>query len=187
MRLLIPAMLMALTGCGGGSSSPNTITPTSAQSPPQPAEVSVTEVRGEELAAAIAKHTDKVVVVDLWAVWCESCVKKFPHFVSLQKKYGDKGLVCISVSMDKLTPATYTKAKTLEFLQKKDAAFPNYVVAEPELDEAALSKKLGDGYRLIPLMVIFDKAGRKIWASDDDGPSLTDAQLDKKIEDLLAK
>ena len=156
-------------------------------SPPKAPEVTVEEVRGEALDAAIAKHKDKVVVVDLWATWCESCVKKFPHFVSMHKKYADKGLVCVSICMEKLTENTYSKDKVLAFLKKKEATFPNFVVAEPEKDEAALAKRLGDGYRLIPLMVIYDKAGRKAWASDDDGPALNDAQLEKKIEDLLAK
>lgn len=174
MRFLIPMLCLA-----GVSAA--------ADAPTKPAEVTVEEVRGDALDAAIAKHKDKVVVVDLWATWCESCVKKFPHFVSMQTKYGDKGLVCVSVCMEKLTENTYSKDKVLAFLKKKDATFPNYIVLEPEKDEAALTKKLGEGYRLIPLMVIFDKAGRKVWASDDDGPALTDAQFEKKIEELLAK
>jgi len=174
MRFLIPVLFLAGVAAA-------------ADAPTKPAEVTVEEVRGDALDAAIAKHKDKVVVVDLWATWCETCVKKFPHFVSMHRKYSGKGLVCISVCMERLTENTYSKDKVLAFLKKKEAAFPNYVVAEPEKDEAALTKKLGDGYRLIPLMVIFDKAGRKVWASDDDGPALTDAQLEKKIEDLLAK
>jgi thiol-disulfide isomerase/thioredoxin len=150
------------------------------------AKITVEEVRGDALDAAIARHKDKVVVVDLWATWCETCVKKFPHFIEMHKKYGDKGLVCISVSMDKLTPTTYKKQAVLDFLQKKGAAFPNYVVLEPELDEKALAKRLGEDYRLIPLMIIYDKAGRKVWSSDED-PPLKDAEIDKKVEDLLSK
>ncbi|HEY3789761.1 MAG TPA: thioredoxin-like domain-containing protein [Urbifossiella sp.] len=150
------------------------------------ATVAVEEVRGDALNAAIAKHKDKVVVVDLWATWCTSCVKKFPHFVELHKKYADKGLVCISVSMDRLTPTTYKKQSVLDFLKQKNAAFPNYVVLEPEDDEKALAARFGEDYRLIPLMVIYDKAGRSVWNSGD-GPKMTDEQLDKKIEELLAK
>lgn len=151
----------------------------------KPAPITVEEVSGDALTAAVAKHKDKVVVVDLWATWCESCVKKFPHFVSLQKKYGDKGLVCISVSMNNLTPKTYKKDEVLAFLKKQGAAFPNYVVNDPEKDEVPLAKLLTEDYRLIPLMVIFDKAGRRIWSSGDG--ELKDEQLDRKIEELLAK
>lgn len=148
-------------------------------------EIAVEEVSGGALQAAVAKHKDKVVVVDLWATWCESCVKKFPHFVAMHKKYGDKGLVCVSVCMNNLTPKSYKKDEVLAFLKKQGAAFPNYVVNDPEKDEAPLSKLLTEDYRLIPLMVIYDKAGRRIWSSGDG--ELKDDQLDKKVEELLAK
>jgi len=188
MRWFLLALLAAgVAGCGPDSDpTPPVTRPTGKFFPPPPPPVTVEEVRGDALDAAIARHTDKVVVVDLWATWCESCVKKFPHFVRMHQKYADKGLVCISVSMDKLTPTTYKKAAVLEFLRQKEAAFPNYVVLEPEADEKALARRLSDDYRLIPLMVIYDRAGRRIWTSGD-GPPLTDEELDRKVEDLLAK
>ena len=66
------------------------------------------------------------------------------------------------------------------------SSFPDYVALEPEDDEKALIKLFSEDYRLIPMMVIFDKAGRRVWTSGD-GPKLSDEQLDKKIEDLLSK
>jgi thiol-disulfide isomerase/thioredoxin len=195
MRSLFAASIVALAiGCNGDSptsSAPDVTRSTGKPVPSLPPrlvkkEIVVEEVRGDVLDAAIARHKDKVVVVDLWATWCESCVKKFPHLVDLHKKYADKGLVCISVSMDRLTPTTYKKETVLDFLKKQGAAFPNYVVLEPETDEKELSMRLSEDYRLIPLMVVFDKAGRRVWTSGD-GPSLTEAQLDKKIEELLSK
>ena len=183
--ILLLALVAATIGCGSGSPT-LTATSKTLPAPLPPTEVAVEEVRGDALSVALAKHKDKVVVVDLWATWCESCVKKFPHFVAMHKKYADKGLVCVSLSMDKLTPTTYKKAAVLEFLKKQDAAFPNYVVLEPEDDEKALTALFTEDYRLIPLMVIFDKGGRRVWSSGD-GPKLSDEQLDKKIEELLAK
>ena len=53
-------------------------------------------------------------------------------------------------------------------------------------DEKALAGLFTEDYRLIPLMVIFDKAGRRVWNSGE-GPKLNDEQIDKKIEELLAK
>ena len=42
----------------------------------------------------------KVVLLDFWATWCVPCREETPHFVELQKKYGDRGLQIIGVSMD---------------------------------------------------------------------------------------
>jgi thiol-disulfide isomerase/thioredoxin len=183
IRLILAVVgVVILASIGAGTVEPAApAAPAASQAPA----ITVQEVRGDALDAAIARHKDKVVLVDLWATWCESCVKKFPHFVDTHKKYADRGLVCVSVCMNKLTPVSYKKEPVLEFLKKKGAAFANYVALEPEDDEKALAKRFTDDYRLIPLMVMFDKAGRRVWSSGD-GP-ITNDQLDKKIEELLAK
>src|SRR5262249_17803397 len=67
-------------------------------------DVEVKEVKFDDLDKAVSDRKGKVVLVDFWATWCAPCVKKFPHFVELHKQYKDKGLACISVSMDKEGP-----------------------------------------------------------------------------------
>jgi thiol-disulfide isomerase/thioredoxin len=42
----------------------------------------------------------KVVVVDFWATWCGPCVYKVPGYIALQKKYADRGLVIVGLSVD---------------------------------------------------------------------------------------
>ncbi len=42
----------------------------------------------------------KVVVVDFWATWCGPCVHEIPGYIALQKKYGDRGLVIVGLSVD---------------------------------------------------------------------------------------
>lgn len=172
---LIPAVVFAaaaLTGCAGDD-------------PAKGAGVDVTEVKAAELAKALQAHKGKVVLVDCWATWCPPCVKGFPHLVDRHKKYADKGLVCVSLSLDKLEEEDYKKDKVLKFLKDKGAAFPNYIAADPKKEEEALVKILGD-CSAIPYMVMFDKAGKKVWASDET-PKLTEEQIDKLIEMELAR
>jgi thiol-disulfide isomerase/thioredoxin len=148
--------------------------------------VDVAEVRAADFQKALKDQKGKVVVVDCWATWCAPCVKKFPHLVEMHKKYAEKGLVCFSLSMDKYGDEdAYKKEKVLKFLKDKGAAFPNFIVAEPKKDEEALLKVLGD-YSAIPYMVIFDRNGKKAWASDEK-PKLDNEQLEKFIELELAK
>ncbi len=149
-------------------------------------DVDVTEVRVADFAKAIKDQKGKVVLIDCWATWCAPCVKKFPHLVEVHKKYAEKGLVCVSLSMDKLGDEDeYKKEKVLKFLQDKKATFPNFIVAEPKKDEEALLKLIGD-YEAIPYMVMFDRSGKKVWASDEK-PKLTDEQLDELIKEQLGK
>jgi thiol-disulfide isomerase/thioredoxin len=147
--------------------------------------VAVTEVKYDDLDKAITATKGKVVLVDFWATWCGPCVKKFPHFVSTQKKYKDKGLTCMSVSMDREGPAKeYDKEKVLKFLKEKEAVFPNYILLDYKDTDAKITKRFGlDGG--IPFKVLFGKDGKKVWDSEEK--ELKDEELDKLIEAELAK
>ncbi len=48
----------------------------------------------------LSTYRGKVVLLDFWATWCDPCREEIPHFVELQKKYGDRGLQIIGISMD---------------------------------------------------------------------------------------
>ena len=43
----------------------------------------------------------KYVLIDFWASWCVPCINGFPHLKELYAKYKDKGLVVISISIDR--------------------------------------------------------------------------------------
>lgn len=48
----------------------------------------------------LSAYRGKVVLLDFWATWCDPCREEIPHFVDLQKQYGNQGLQIIGVSMD---------------------------------------------------------------------------------------
>jgi len=51
----------------------------------------------------LAAYRGKVVVVDFWASWCAPCRRSFPWLDSMQRKYGDDGLVVIGINEDNAT------------------------------------------------------------------------------------
>ncbi len=55
---------------------------------------------GKELSLADAMG-EKYTLVDFWASWCKPCRAENPNVVKVYKKYHDKGLAIIGVSLDK--------------------------------------------------------------------------------------
>ena len=65
----------------------------------------------------------KVVLLDFWASWCDSCEAAFPVLDALQKKYGPAGLVIIAVNVDdsKSDMADFLKKHPVSFVTVQDA------------------------------------------------------------------
>ena len=64
----------------------------------QAPELGLEDVAGKQ--ANLKDYRGKVVVVDFWATWCHGCLQEMPWFAEFQRKYGDKGLSVIGVSLD---------------------------------------------------------------------------------------
>jgi peroxiredoxin len=57
----------------------------------------------------LSQYKGKVVVVNFWATWCGPCRQEIPDFIEAYKKYKDKGLEIVGISLDqdgwtKVTP-----------------------------------------------------------------------------------
>jgi len=48
-----------------------------------------------------ALPTGEVIVLNFWATWCPPCRKEMPSMAALYRKYADKGLKVVAVSVDR--------------------------------------------------------------------------------------
>lgn len=74
------------------------------------------DTAGKEVSSAEFKG--KVVVLDFWATWCPPCRAEIPGYIALQKKYADKGVVIIGVSVDEQGAAAvvpFAKAQGINY------------------------------------------------------------------------
>ncbi len=90
----------------------------------------------------------KVVILNFWATWCPPCRKEIPTFISLQKQYGDKGLVIVGISLDEGGPGVVKP-----FVSR---AGINYPVMMGDQKTAA---DYG-GIEVVPTTFIIDRNGR---------------------------
>jgi cytochrome c biogenesis protein CcmG/thiol:disulfide interchange protein DsbE len=90
--LLAASILMASEPAG----VPAALLP-AAQRKPAP-EFSLPDSSGKTVS--LKDYRGKVVLLDFWATWCHGCKLEIPWFAEFSRKYGDKGVVVVGVSLD---------------------------------------------------------------------------------------
>jgi thiol-disulfide isomerase/thioredoxin len=121
------------------------------EEPPAPLRMApvwnLTDLDGHEVRSDQFKG--KVVIVDFWATWCQPCVSEIPGYVSLQNKYGEKGLVIVGV--------LYRDPKTSAFLKKFAAEKAmNYHIV---IGDDTIADAFG-GLEALPTTFLIDRTGR---------------------------
>lgn len=53
----------------------------------------------------LREHRGKLVLVNVWASWCEACKKEHPVLVDAQRRFGPRGLQVIGIDMSDTRPA----------------------------------------------------------------------------------
>jgi len=98
---------------------------------------------------SLSQFKGKVIILDFWATWCVPCKEEIPGFIELQKKYGDRGLQIVGVSVDD----TMNQAKKYATEMKM-----NYPILLAEGKEDIL--KAYDPIKGIPVSIVIDREGR---------------------------
>lgn len=62
----------------------------------------VEPITKDQFGQILEHHRGKVLVVNLWATWCIPCLQELPDINLLQKRYRDRGVHVIAVSLDEL-------------------------------------------------------------------------------------
>lgn len=129
------------------------------RAPAAPDAPNVQGTTGAGITKAIRSYPGKVVVVNLWATWCEPCVEEFPELVRLSDAYKGKDVVLLSVSLDE----PEDRAKVVRFIQSQKAAFPVLMrtngAEKVEQFISPLDKKWTGA---VPTTYIFNRAGKPV-------------------------
>jgi len=131
----------------------------------------------------LASYQPSIVVVDLWAMWCTSCIKRFPKMVDMHDEYAPKGVQIVALNLDNRDdPATVQQAQG--FLREINASFDNYHMNENLIDAFDHFNLIG-----IPAVIIYDGEGRERFRLTGDNPNnqFTDADIEAAINELLAE
>jgi peroxiredoxin len=122
---------------------------------------------------SLSDFKGKVVVMDIWAMWCGACLTEKPFFQKVEEAFKDRDdIVFIGVSHDGQAKKERWKA----FVERK--GWKNIELLS-EYDES-----IGKYYKIegIPRLMIFDKDGKIVTV---DAPRPSDPAFKKLIEQTL--
>ena len=127
----------------------------------------------KEQPVSMADFKGKVVVMDIWAMWCAPCLTEKPYFVKVEESFKERDdIVFIGVSHDGIKKKELWK----NFVAKK--GWTNIEVI------ANYDESIGKYYKVegIPRFMIFDKAGNIVTV---DAPRPSDPAFKKLIDQTL--
>lgn len=152
-----------------------------AQPAPPEVRISFEPVTFDSWALKLASYPPDIVVVDLWATWCVSCLERFPHMVSMWEVYKDRGVRFVSLNLDDHTDAQ-ALGDARVFLERFGARFENYFMDENLMKAFARLDLIG-----IPAVVIYDREGNEVARLTGDNPDrqFTEDDIEAAVIGLL--
>jgi thiol-disulfide isomerase/thioredoxin len=123
---------------------------------------------------SLSDFKGKVVYIDMWASWCGPCLKEMPYMEALKKKFINRPIemIAISIDTDKGKWLAKTGSMKLSGVQLID-------------NKGSENSKIAKDYKIhgVPHYVLIDKSGR-IASAFAPRPS-SDAEIEKEINQLL--
>jgi thiol-disulfide isomerase/thioredoxin len=142
MHLLAAILVVTLVGCG--AASPRTLSPIKASDAAPLPSLSYRLVSGPSWSSEAARG--QVIVLDVWATYCQPCRKAFPKLGRLAAAHPD--VVVIGVSVDEDDQVVDA------FLREVPAGFP--IARDPE--QSVQSGPLA--IQNLPTVLVVDRHGR---------------------------
>ena len=144
----------------------------------QEKQIVLTPVKYDRLKQEVVKHRGKVLLVDFWATFCAPCMKSFPTFIAMHKKYASRGFEVIAVSVD--DPKQVESAQT--FLMRNGSPFHHFLLNEsPDYWSAKLK------CASLPCYFVFDRQGRWVRFGGETGKNVDYDELEKLVVNLLTE
>jgi thiol-disulfide isomerase/thioredoxin len=160
-----PALLLMMSAC--------------ASRPPPSAEISLSSIDAAGLRQAIAAHRGQFVLVDFWATWCGPCVELFPHTLELQRRFGDRGLSVVTVSIDDPDH----RAAVAKFLADRGATTENFLSTYGVGPAAFTEFGIDDG--AVPHVRLYDRQGKLVKTFASGGKTIDPKAVQQAVEAML--
>ena len=126
----------------------------------------------------LSDFADKVVVLNIWAVWCGPCRLEMPELIKMSNEYKARGLVVVGLA----TSYNEDKPQVKEYVQLKN--IPYKVIFDDGTLEASLVE-LVHAQSVIPQSFIISRDSRIVRHFQGFSPASTPQSMRQAIENAL--
>jgi thiol-disulfide isomerase/thioredoxin len=144
-------------------------------------DVQLDSIDAAGLDKAVEERRGQVVLVDFWATWCGPCRELFPHAVELHKRFGDRGLAVITVSLDDPD----NRAAVSKFLDQNGPTLENYLAVYGVGPAAFTAFHIDDG--ALPHLRLYDRQGKLRRAFQSGGKPLDSHEVEQAVVAALGE
>lgn len=102
---------------------------------------------------SLAAERGQVVLVNLWATWCEPCRFELPELATLHARYASKGLRVVGVSVD----ARRTASEVRDFVTRRQLPYTFWHDPEDRISRLF-------GVTTLPASFLIDRKGTVVWS-----------------------
>jgi thiol-disulfide isomerase/thioredoxin len=166
-RAALTTIVLLFVGCVGKTHSP--------------AEVALRTIDAAGLTKTLAERRGQVVVVDFWATWCGPCLELFPHNSELLRRFRDRGLTVITISLDDPD----NRPAVQKFLDQKGAEMENYIAVYGVGPAAFTAFDIDDG--ALPHLRVYDRQGKLRRTFTSGGKTIDSKDLERTVEGLMSE
>jgi thiol-disulfide isomerase/thioredoxin len=118
----------------------------------------------------------KVVYIDVWATWCNPCIKEIPYLKKLEEEYSSKGIVFVSISID----AEKDRDKWKKFVADQQLKGVQLFAGDKGHKDITTAYKISG----IPRFIVIGKDGKVV---NPDAPRPSSSDIRKVFDGLLKK
>ena len=149
-----------------------------ALSQPKARKPPLSEISASQLISMIRSDTGKVVMLNIWATWCDACKEEMPDVAELRRNYAGDTFDLFLVSADDKDD----KSKILPTLDSLGVDFETYLRSD-STDEAFISAISPQWSGAMPTTLLYDKHGR---LTETIIGARTYLQYEKRLKKLLS-
>lgn len=146
-------LVLALAGCSSAREGVRTAEHSAGTPGPSKRFETVTSVTAGELRDVVRDSQARVVLVNVWATWCQPCLEEFPDLLRIEREYRGRGVKLILVSGDFDTEVP----NVVKFLSRQGVDFPTYIKAGSDMEFINTMNSEWSG--ALPATFVYDSGG----------------------------